>query len=186
MTDVIPFLRALLTDPQRTGAVVPSGPALAALMTREITPESAPVIELGPGTGVFTRALLSRRIPAERITAVEYRADFAAVLRQRYPGVNVLCMDASKIGGVELFGGEPAGAVVSGLPLLSLDPRRVMGVLSGAFAHLRPDAALYQFTYAMRCPVTRRILDRLGLRATRVGCAVANLPPAEVYRIERR
>jgi phosphatidylethanolamine/phosphatidyl-N-methylethanolamine N-methyltransferase len=34
--------------------------------------------------------------------------------------------------------------------------------------------------------VPRPILDRLGLKATRIGGTVRNLPPASVYRISRR
>jgi phospholipid N-methyltransferase len=62
----------------------------------------------------------------------------------------------------------------------------VIAILDGAFAHLRPDAAFYQFTYGPRCPVRRSILERLGLKAARIGGALANMPPASVYRILRR
>ena len=63
---------------------------------------------------------------------------------------------------------------------------RVRRVLQHAFARLRADGAFYQFTYGFRCPVPARLLDRLGLKATRVGVALRNLPPATIYRIERR
>ena len=95
-------------------------------------------------------------------------------------------MDATRLKDVELFGGKAAGAVVSGLPLLSMPPKKVIAILEGAFGHLRPDGAFYQFTYGPRCPVKRTLLDRLGLKATRIGRAVANVPPAAVYRIRRR
>ena len=50
---------------------------------------------------------------------------------------------------------------------------------------MRPGGAFYQFTYGPRCPVPRPILDRLGLKATRIGGTVRNIPPAGVYRISR-
>ena len=56
------FLREWLSDPLRVASIMPSGRALAEIMTRELDPSSAPVIELGPGTGAFTTALLARGI----------------------------------------------------------------------------------------------------------------------------
>jgi phospholipid N-methyltransferase len=95
-------------------------------------------------------------------------------------------MDASRLSSVELFGGERAGAIVSGLPVLAMPTRKVVVILLGAFSHLREGGAFYQFTYGPRCPVPRPILDRLGLRAKRVGSTCANVPPATVYKITRR
>ena len=185
MTDVFPFFCALLADPRRVGAVVPSGAALARAITREISPSSAPVVELGPGTGAFTEQLLERGVPEDRLALIEYGPDFARLLEERYPSARVLRMDATRLRHVELFEDEKAGAVVSGLPLLSLSPREVIGILRGAFHHLRDDGAFYQFTYGPRCPVPSAILDRLGLRASRIGRAIINVPPAGVYRITR-
>ena len=186
MTDVFPFFCALLADPRRVGAVVPSGAALAKAITREISPSSAPVVELGPGTGAFTERLLERGVPEDRLTLVEYGSDFARLLEIRYPHARVLRMNATHLRHVELFDQEKAGAVVSGLPLLSLSPREVIAILRGAFHHLRADGAFYQFTYGPRCPVPQAILDRIGLSAVRIGRAIINVPPAGIYRITRR
>src|SRR3546814_804195 len=139
MSDAVQFLRAWITDPMHVASITPSSGALAALITSEITPETTPVIELGPGTGVFTRALLKRGVPPGRLLLVERGHDFAEMLRGRFPGVEVLNMDASDLGRVELFGGEPVKAVVSGLPFLSMPVRQVIGVLAGCVAHLSPD-----------------------------------------------
>jgi phospholipid N-methyltransferase len=185
MIDAFPFFCALLADPRRVGAVVPSGAALARAITREISPNSAPVVELGPGTGAFTERLLERGVPEDRLALVEYGPDFARLLQARYPHAQVLQMDATRLRHVDLFNHEKAGAVVSGLPLLSLSPREVIGILRGAFHHLRADGAFYQFTYGPRCPVAPAILARLGLRATRIGRAIINVPPAGIYRIIR-
>jgi phospholipid N-methyltransferase len=95
-------------------------------------------------------------------------------------------MDAARLKSIELFDGEPVGAVVSGLPLLSMPANEVIAILDGAFAHMRADGAFYQFTYGPRCPVRRSVLERLGLKAVRIGGALANMPPASVYRIRKR
>lgn len=179
------FFQAWLRSPLRVAAVAPSGRALASLITRDISRETGPVIELGPGTGAFTRALLARGVRQQDLTLIEAGSEFAVALQARYPAARTLWMDAARLRTVELFNGQPAGAVVSGLPLLSIAPRKVIAILIGAFAKMRPDGTFYQFTYGPRCPVPRRVLDHLGMTAERVGGTLANLPPASVYRLRR-
>jgi phosphatidylethanolamine/phosphatidyl-N-methylethanolamine N-methyltransferase len=180
------FFRAWIRDPRRVSAIAPSSQSLAAAMTASIAATCAPVIELGPGTGVFTDALLERGVPEHRLALVELGDEFLEALRLRYPRATLVRHDASRLGALQFFDGELAGAVVSGLPLLSMTPARVRRVLQDAFLRLRPGGAFYQFTYGFRCPVPQRLLERLGLKATRVAIALRNLPPAAVYRIERR
>ena len=183
--DVGKFFRSWLSDPKRVASVVPSSAALARTMTREISAQTGPVLELGPGTGVFTRALLARGVPESALTLVEYDPAFAAMLRSRFPEARVLRMDAARLSPQTLFADAPAGAVISGLPFLSMPPRKVMGVLHGAFSCIRPDGAFYQFTYGPTCPVPDAILERLGLRSVRIGRTLRNIPPATVYRLSR-
>lgn len=177
------FFRAWIRDPLRVASITPSGKALADLIVREIGPETGRVIELGPGTGVFTRALLRRGVAEENILLVEKGAEFAALLQQRFPKAKIACIDATDIARVCP---EPAGAAISGLPLLSMRSQTVHAILGGTFARLGEGAALYQFTYGLRCPVPRAVLDDLGLSAARVGGTLRNVPPAFVYRISRR
>ena len=186
MSDVLPFMRAWAANPLQVASLVPSSRALARAITAEITPASAPVIELGPGTGVFTRALLARGITQDQLTLIEYGADFAILLQRRYPAARVIRGDAARlreIGGAE---GGRAGAVISGLPLLSMPPRQVFAILKSAFAHMRDEGVFYQFTYGPRCPIVRPILQRLDLQATSIGWVFNNFPPAQVYRVTRR
>jgi len=184
--DLFRFFWSWTSDPLRVAAIAPSGESLARVMTREIGPSDGPVLELGAGTGVFTRALLAQGVRESDLTLVEYGSDFMRMLQMRFPQARVLWMDASQLGQYKLFPEANVGAVVSGLPLLSMSPHKVMSILTGAFGTMRPTGAFYQFTYGPRCPVPRPILDRLGLKAARVGGTVRNLPPAAVYRISRR
>jgi phospholipid N-methyltransferase len=183
--EALGFFQAWLRNPLRVAAVAPSGRALASIITSEISRDTGPVIELGPGTGAFTRALIARGVREEDLALIEFGSAFAATLQFHYPRACVLRMDAARLRMVDLFDGQPAGAIVSGLPLLSMPPRKVIAVLSGAFRKLRPDGALYQFTYGPRCPVPLRLLNHLGLEAERIGGTLANLPPAAVYRLRR-
>jgi phosphatidylethanolamine/phosphatidyl-N-methylethanolamine N-methyltransferase len=185
LSDALIFLGAWMSDPLRVAAVAPSGRALAELITSEISAETGPVLELGPGTGIFTRALLTRGVAEQNLTLVELGPDFAQLLQTRFPSARILCMDAARLRRAGLFQAETLGAIVSGMPLLSMPLPKVMAILTGAFGYLRPGSAFYQFTYGPRCPVPSRIMDRLGLKATRIGLAFRNIPPAAVYRISR-
>lgn len=181
------FLRSWLRDPLRTGSAPPAGRALARLMTQHVAAIDAPIVELGAGTGVITRALLRRGVPEHRLALIEADPQFARTLPFRFPQARVLHMDATEVGQVgSFFGGARAGAFISGLPPTSMSTRRLYGLLASAFRHhLRSDGVFYQFTYLPRCPLPQRLLERLGLCAERVGWVGANLPPAMVYRLRR-
>jgi phosphatidylethanolamine/phosphatidyl-N-methylethanolamine N-methyltransferase len=180
------FFLAWLANPRRVGAIAPSSAALAEAITADLTPASAPVIELGPGTGVFTRSIIARGIPEHRLALIENGAEFVDKLQRDFPRAYVHRMDATRLHHVELFDGERAGAIVSGIPLLLMPAKRVTALLEGAFDRLRSDGAFYQFTYGRDAPIARPVLDRLGLTAKRIGGTLANFPPAAVYRIRRR
>lgn len=187
LNDNLAFLRAWLRDPRGIGSVTPSGAALARLIASRIGALDGPVIELGPGTGALTRAVLARGVPLHRLALVEADAHFADALSRRYPEATILRMDAERLGETDsLFGDERACAVVSGLPLLSMPRAKVAAIVQGVFEqHLRDGGLFYQFTYGPRCPLPAALLDQLGLQARRVGSALLNLPPAAVYCISR-
>ncbi|WP_407167939.1 class I SAM-dependent methyltransferase [Bradyrhizobium sp. ORS 111] len=184
--DILPFFRAWVRNPLQVAAVAPSGPAVSSLMAQEITADTGPVLELGPGTGVFTRALLRRGVRQRDLTLIEYGSEFIPLLQRRFPGARVLWMDAAWLRKERLFEGASVGAVVSGLGLLAMPQEKVRAILDGAFGYLRHDGAFYQITYGPRCPVAGAVLDRLDLQASCIGQTFRNLPPASVYRISRR
>lgn len=186
LADHFRFVCSLLADPRRVAAIAPSGEALARLITSEIIPLKGPVLELGPGTGVFTRALLNRGLSPADLTLVEQGREFIHRLEREFPGARVLRMDATDLNDQDLFEVGSVSAVISGLPLLSMPPRKVVTILTATFLYLKPGAAFYQFTYSYRCPVRHRILDSLGLKSRRIGGTMRNLPPASVYKITRR
>jgi phosphatidylethanolamine/phosphatidyl-N-methylethanolamine N-methyltransferase len=144
------------------------------------------VLELGPGTGVFTEALLRRGIEESDLVLVESNSRFAELLAARYPLATLVHADAAEIGRRLPDSDRPFGAAVSGLPLLSMPPAKVTEILSAAFAYMAPEAGLFQFTYSSRCPVRKQLLDALGLEGIPRRRVLANVWPARVYRIARK
>jgi phospholipid N-methyltransferase len=183
--DVLLFLRALAFNPRTVGAITPSGANLASLITSEISAASGPVLELGPGTGVFTEALLERGVRESDLTLIEYGSDFMRLLQARFPKARVLWMDAAWMGSYHLFE-QPFGAAVSGLPLLNFAPHKITAILGAVFSKLRDGGSLYQFTYGTQFSVPKALLDELGLQASCMGRVLLNIPPASVYRITRK
>lgn len=183
---IVQFVREWIRAPLRTGAIAPSGPSLARAITKGLSSQTGPVLELGPGTGVFTEFLLANGVPMAQITAIEASENFAHYMKTRYPGLLTVHGDAARLASFCPFPPGSVGAVVCGLPLLSMPSRSVMRILTGSFSVLRKDGEFRLFTYSGRCPVASAILDRLELRAEKAAYVPTNIPPAWVYRLTRR
>ena len=178
------FFSALLAEPRKIGAIVPSGGRLARLMTSQIEPSTGKVLELGPGTGVFTEALLKRGLPAQNLTLVELETRFIAPLRQRFPDVTIVQRDARELAACKADLG-PQAAIVSGLPFRNMPMEVISAIVGGGFGLLERGGAFYQFTYGQACSIPSVVLDELGLQAERLGRVRLNIPPASVFRISR-
>lgn len=179
------FARGWVRNPTAVGAVAPSGRRLARLMTRDLAPDSR-VVELGPGTGPFTQSILERGVKAGNLALVERGASFVTMLQRKFPGVTVVCGDAThRHSALEPFAGR-TDFIVSGLPLVLFSTADKRALLRCCFELLHDRGAVYQFTYGGRCPLGRGLLGDLGLEAKRVGVTIFNVPPAFVYRISRR
>ncbi len=184
--DAARFLRAWLADPLAIAAVAPSGRTLARLMTAGIGPETGPVIELGPGTGVFTRALLARGVAPENLLLIERSPAFTLLLRERFPDLDIVCDLAQRLDGhARARLPDAPGAIVSGLPLLAMSRLAQQEILTAAFSALRPGGTFVQFTYGHVPPVDKAVATALGLRFDCIGRTLRNLPPASVYSVRR-
>jgi phospholipid N-methyltransferase len=183
------FFRQWLKNPLTTAALSPSSRQLARLMMQELPPGAQRVVELGGGTGVFTRALLDHGIRSDRLMVLELNQELHQYLSQRFPNARVVCGDARELRGLVRkfhFAAEgPVDAVMSGLGLLSMSRRTQREILEAAFGVLAPQGRFVQFTYGPVSPVARELLDDLGLRVRRGGFAWWNIPPASVYVFER-
>jgi phosphatidylethanolamine/phosphatidyl-N-methylethanolamine N-methyltransferase len=178
--DELRFIQSWIEKPLATGAVMPSGKPLARAMAKCVNPGiEGPVIELGPGTGAVTAALVEQGVDPSRLVLVEFNPAFCRLLRTRYPEATVVQGDAYAIG--RLLGSllrRPAAAVVSGLPLFTKPLKLRLRLLADAFSLLAPDAPFIQFTYAVVSPIPR---SYSGARAAASERIWLNIPPARVW-----
>jgi phosphatidylethanolamine/phosphatidyl-N-methylethanolamine N-methyltransferase len=189
LRDSARFLKSLVATPRLTGAVAPSGRALARAMAAAVgSPAHGLVIELGPGTGPVTRSLIEAGLPPERLVLIEYDTAFCRMLERRFEGVRIIQGDAYDLPGtLAPFAGQSIAAVVSSLPLLNQPPPRRTKLIADAFALMGPSGVFVQFTYGLQSPIPREACANL-YSAVRSKPILLNLPPAFVwtYRLDGR
>src|SRR3982074_3906587 len=151
LDDEVRFLRSWIEKPLHMGAVMPSGKLLARTMAQYVDIDSeGPVVELGPGTGAITSALIEHGGDQKSLVLVEYNPGFCALLRDRYPHAKVVQGDAYTLRD-SLWDvlKVPASAVVSGLPLVTKPMLTRLKLIPDACAVLAPGAPFVQFTCAV-------------------------------------
>jgi phosphatidylethanolamine/phosphatidyl-N-methylethanolamine N-methyltransferase len=178
--DEVRFIRSWLEKPLSTGAVTPSGRVLARAMARYVEPEvPGPVVELGPGTGPVTEALVAHGVDPARLVLVEFNPMFCQLLRARFPAATVIQADAYGLRrALASLLRQPAAAMVSGLPMFTKPLRTRVRLLRDALTLMRPGAPFVQFTYAVVPPIPRAFA---GVQAEASERIWMNLPPARVW-----
>jgi phosphatidylethanolamine/phosphatidyl-N-methylethanolamine N-methyltransferase len=180
LDDEVRFLRSWIEKPLHMGAVMPSGKLLARTMAQYVDVNSeGPVVELGPGTGAITSALIERGVDQSRLVLVEYNPGFCALLRDRYPRARVVQGDAYALkDSLRKILEAPASAVVSGLPLVTKPMLTRLKLIRDAFAALAPGAPFVQFTYSVAPPIPKSLPGVSTQASERIWM---NLPPARVW-----
>jgi phospholipid N-methyltransferase len=191
LTDTGRFLREFVRDPLHTAAVTPSSPALAAAMTTTVPTTGEPVVvELGPGTGAFTSAIAARTGGRGRHVAIELHAEWARLVADRFPHVEVVQGDVRELTAILADKAvPPADAVISGLPWAAYNgPVSLHAAIGRALA---PHGAFTQFAYSWTRhwapPARAQLADlRRHFADVAIGRTVwRNVPPAAVYEARR-
>jgi len=185
LDDEVRFLRSWIEKPLHMGAVMPSGRVLARTMAQYVNVDSTePVVELGPGTGAITNALIEHGVDQKRLVLVEYNPGFCALLRDRYPHAKVVQGDAYALrDSLWNMLSAPASAVVSGLPLVTKPMLTRLKLIRDAFVALAPGAPFVQFTYSVAPPIPKSLPGVSTEASERIWM---NLPPARVWVYRKR
>jgi phosphatidylethanolamine/phosphatidyl-N-methylethanolamine N-methyltransferase len=180
LDDEVRFIRSWIERPLSTGAVTPSGKILARTMARYVDPNLVgPVVELGPGTGPVTEALVKAGVEPSRLVLLESNPTFCRILRTRFPDATLVQGDAYSMRRLlEALLFQPAAAMVSGLPLITKPVKMRLRLIRDAFELMVPGAPFVQFTYSVASPLPKRLGGFSVEASERIWM---NIPPARVW-----
>jgi len=178
------FFKGWVDKPKAVGSIIPTSSVTARRMASVIEPHSGlPVLELGPGTGVITKAILERGVKPNDLYSIEYSEDFVRHLVRDYPGVNFIHGDAFDL---DKTLGDRSGltfdTIVSGVPLLNFPVERRVQYVCDLLERLPAGRPIVQLTYGPRSPVPPGLGD---YQVKRFDFVIRNIPPTTLWLYTR-
>jgi phosphatidylethanolamine/phosphatidyl-N-methylethanolamine N-methyltransferase len=178
------FFKGWMDKPRAVGAIVPTSGVTARKMASVVNPASGlPVLELGPGTGVITKAILQAGVKPENLWSIEYSEDFVRHLRNAYPGVNIIEGDAFDL---DTTLGDQRDtvfdSVISGVPLLNFPVERRVAYVEDLLDRLPPGRPIVQITYGPVSPVP---VGRGNYSVEHFDFILRNIPPSRLWIYRR-
>jgi phosphatidylethanolamine/phosphatidyl-N-methylethanolamine N-methyltransferase len=183
-SDGFQFLRAWVRQPKSVGSVWPTSAPMARRMAGVIDLSSGlPVLEVGPGTGTITKAILETGLPHGRLWSLEYSHAFAARLKAKYPMAHVIEGDAFELAkSLGAAGPKLFDSAISALPLLNFPLAARVSFVEQVLDMLPAGRPLIQFSYGPKSPVPPG-LGRYQVK--RIGMVLRNIPPAQLWVFSR-
>ena len=186
------FFSKFLKSPRTVGALSSSSRALAQMMVAHL-PHHMPisVVELGPGTGAFTGAIVKRLGSDGRFLAIDIEPAFVKKIRERWPSVECVCASAEDLERLVLDRGlGPVDHIISGLPFASLPVAMTRQILEGIKHTLRPGGTFttFQYVHGYGMPpgrLFRRQMSALMGGPPRRRLVLQNFPPTFILTWQR-
>jgi phospholipid N-methyltransferase len=185
MNEHIQFLQAFLKNPLHVGAITPSSPDLALQMIEDIEPtEQNIVVELGVGTGSFTKPISQIVSDDKSYLGVEISRDFVKALKKEYPNLKFVCGNATNLHKLhEKSGLGKVGYIISGIPFVTL-PNEVGDEILVEISKFMEQGCMFRtFQYAHGYYMPSAVKLRKFMRgrygkAKKSSLIVKNVPPA--------
>lgn len=182
--DELRFLKGWIDKPKAVGAIVPTSGVTARKMASVVNPHSGlPVLELGPGTGVITKAILQAGVKPESLWTIEYSSDFVDHLREHYPQVNVIQGDAFALD--KTLGDQKDtvfDSVVSGVPLLNFPVAQRVAYIEDLLDRIPVGRPIVQLTYGPKSPVPA---GKGNYTVEHFDFIIRNIPPTQLWIYRR-
>lgn len=182
--DELKFFKGWIDKPKAVGSITPTSSIAARRMASVVDPNSGlPVLELGPGTGVITRAILARGVSPENLYSIEYSPEFVRHLREQFPGVNVIQGDAFNLD--ETLGekrGLTFDSIVSGVPLLNFPTAQRIRYIEDLLGRIPPGRPIMQLTYGPFSPVPP---GKGSYTVEHFDFILRNIPPTQLWVYRR-
>jgi phosphatidylethanolamine/phosphatidyl-N-methylethanolamine N-methyltransferase len=182
--DEIRFIRGMMAQPKTVGAIMPTSARMAAKMASIIdTGSGLPVLELGPGTGVITKAILDKGVKPENLVSIEYSTQFYQHLTGKFPDVHFINGDAFNIADtLKAYRGRKFDCVISGIPLLNFPMHQRVSLIESLLDLMAPGRPVVQFSYGPKSPVAKR---PDSYKVEHFDFIVRNIPPAQIWHYKR-
>jgi phosphatidylethanolamine/phosphatidyl-N-methylethanolamine N-methyltransferase len=182
--DELKFFKGWIDKPKTVGSIVPTSSIAARRMASVVNPDSGlPVLELGPGTGVITRAILALGVKPENLYSIEYSDDFVRHLTAQFPGVNIIKGDAFDL---DATLGDKRGmvfdSVVSGVPLLNFPVAQRIRYIEDLLGRIPAGRPIMQLTYGPLSPVPP---GRGDYKVEHYDFILRNIPPTQLWVYRR-
>ena len=182
--DELKFFKGWIDRPRTVGSIVPTSSVTARRMASIIDTKSGlPVLEVGPGTGVITKAILGRGVKPSDLYVVEYSSDFVGHLRRNYPDVNVIEGDGFNLD--QTLGDKhdmEYDCVVSGVPLLNFPVQRRVAYLENLLKRIPHGRPVVQLTYGPKSPIPPGLGD---YTVEHFHFILRNIPPTQLWLYRR-
>lgn len=182
--DEIKFFRGWIDKPRAVGSIIPTSSVTARKMASIVNPQSGlPVLELGPGTGVITKAILATGIAPAKLYSIEYSQDFVDHLRRLFPRANVIQGDAFDL---DASLGEARGltfdSAISGVPLLNFPVAQRVKYVESILDRLPAGRPIVQLTYGPFSPVPP---GQGNYTVEHFDFIIRNIPPTRLWLYRR-
>ena len=182
--DELKFFKGWIDKPRTVGSIVPTSSVTAKRMASIVDANSGlPALEVGPGTGVITRAILARGVKPENLYTVEYSSDFVRHLRRQFPRVNVIEGDGFNLN--ETLGAKRDmvfDSVVSGVPLLNFPVAKRVAYIEQLLDRIPHGRPIVQLTYGPKSPVPPGLGD---YTVEHFRFVIRNIPPTQLWIYRR-
>ncbi len=174
------FFKTWMSKPKAMGSILPTGKPTAKAMASLCDPNSLnPTLELGPGTGVITRAILDRGIKPENLYSVEFTQEFIPQLVQEFPKVNIIHGDAFQLN--DCLPNPKSlkfNSIITALPLLNFPVEARLQLLLDLFDRLEPGRPVVQFSYSPKTPIPE---NNAAYTIEPLDWVIRNVPPARIW-----
>ncbi|MBE1204266.1 phospholipid N-methyltransferase PmtA [Aminobacter carboxidus] len=182
--DELKFFKGWIDKPKAVGSIVPTSSVTAKRMASVVNTRSGlPVLEVGPGTGVITKAILAHGVKPEDLYTVEYSADFVQHLRRLYPRVNVIEGDAFDLDNTLGDNKDLVfDSVVSGVPLLNFPVTSRVAYLEGLLKRIPAGRPVIQLTYGPKSPIPPGLGN---YTVEHFDFIIRNIPPTQLWVYRR-
>lgn len=182
--DELKFFKGWIDKPKAVGSIIPTSSVTARRMASVIdTGSGLPVLEVGPGTGVITKAILRQGVRPVNLYTVEYSHDFVTHLRRNFPCVNVIEGDGFDLDAT--LGDKrdtTFDCVISGVPLLNFPVERRVAYLNNLLKRVPRGRPVVQLTYGPKSPIQPGLGD---YTVEHFDFVLRNIPPTQLWIYRR-